>query len=417
MMGYVRGKPLEPGEKRAIVCVKGYFDRNKKDFGLTESSAQLTADALEVGVSTVKRIMADFHRDPTSLDKKPDPKGRPNYSIDSSHEEAIRQFIRCANQEGRYITISSLSEFIQKRDLNLQFHSATLSRTLDRWGFDFGKGKRSQHLKEKDKVIAFRRRYLRRMRLNRDNKSNQLQNEIYLDESYVNKNHSNDFIWYSGEDGPWVQKPTGKGERLIIINAISSAGWVNNAKLVFQAKRKTGDYHGQMNSKLFQKWFTEKLIPNIEENSLIIMDNASYHNTLSDFSPPTSTCSKERIWKWLAENGMPFSKDALKAELIEALEKISLTPIYQVDEIAKNYGHEIIRTPPYHPELQPIEICWGIVKNHIARNCDFTLSNLKSQLEEGFLKVKPSTCAKIIKNIKLKEDLFWNEDTELDSNN
>jgi len=51
--------------------------------------------------------------------------------------------------------------------------------------------------------------------------------EIYLPESYVNKNHSNDFIWYSGEDGAWVQKPTGKGERLIIINAISKKGGVN----------------------------------------------------------------------------------------------------------------------------------------------------------------------------------------------
>jgi hypothetical protein len=53
-----------------------------------------------------------------------------------------------------------------------------------------------------------------------------------LDESYVNKNHSNDFIWYSDEDGPWVQKPTGKGERLIIINAITKEGWVPGAKLI-----------------------------------------------------------------------------------------------------------------------------------------------------------------------------------------
>jgi len=47
-------------------------------------------------------------------------------------------------------------------------------------------------------------------------------------------------IWYSEEDGPFIQKPTGKGERLIIVNAISSNGWVNGAKLVFQANRKTG---------------------------------------------------------------------------------------------------------------------------------------------------------------------------------
>lgn len=230
----------------------------------------------------------------------------------------------------------------------------------------------------------------------------------------MNKNHSNDFIWYSGEDGPWVQKPTGKGERLIIINAISSKGWVNGAKLVFQAKRKTGDYHGQMNAELFQKWFSEKLIPNIPDNSLIIMDNASYHNTLSSCSPPTPSCTIDPIWNWLIENQIPCEKDSLKAELVTVLKKIAPLPVYEVDEIAKKHGHEILRTPPYHPELQPIELCWGIVKNHIARNCDFTLSNLKSQLEEGFNQVEASTCVKIIRKIRKKEDKFWNEDMHFD---
>ncbi len=92
-MKYIRGKPLEPGEKRAIVCVKSYFDRNKKELGLTESSVQLTADALEIGVSTVKRVMADYQRDPLLLNKPPEPKGRPNYAIDCSHEELVRSFI------------------------------------------------------------------------------------------------------------------------------------------------------------------------------------------------------------------------------------------------------------------------------------------------------------------------------------
>ena len=61
--------------------------------------------------------------------------------------------------------------------------------------------------------------------------------QVYLDESYVNKNHSNDFTWYSKEDSPWLQKPTGKGERLIIINAITKGGWVPNAKVVFKSTR------------------------------------------------------------------------------------------------------------------------------------------------------------------------------------
>jgi len=413
-MGYIRGKPLEPGEKRAIVCVKNYFDRNKKELGLTESSVQLAADALEVGVSTVNRVMADFRRDPLLLDKVPEPKGRPEYSIDSSHEEAIRSFIRNANKNGQYITVSTISDFIQERDSNSIFHRATLTRALDRWGFEFGKGKRSQHLKEKDEIIALRQQYLRRMKSNRDKKGNPIKSEIYLDESYVNKNHSNDFVWYSGEDGPWIHKPTGKGERLIIINAMSSEGWINNAKLVFQSTRKTGDYHGQMNAKLFQKWFLEKLIPNIPDNSLIIMDNAPYHKTLSSISPPTPNCAKEKIYTWLLKNQIPCEKDSLKAELVTVLKKVVPAPIYEVDEIASKHGHEIIRTPPYHPELQPIEVCWGVVKNHIARNCNFTLSNLKLQLEEGFKKVTPLTCSKIISKIKAKEDQFWKEDIRLD---
>ncbi len=413
-MEYIRGKPLEPGEKRAIVCVKRYFDRNKRDFGLIEPSVQLAADALEVSVSTVKKVMADFRRDPSLLNKAPEPKGRPGYAIDSSHEGVIRSFIRDANLNGRYITISTISDFIREEITDSHFHPATLARTLDRWGFEFGKGKRSQHLKEKDEIIAYRQRYLRRMRSNRDKKGEPIQSEIYLDESYVNKNHSNDFTWYSGEDGPWVQKPTGKGERLIIINAISSSGWISGAKLVFKANRRTGDYHGQMNAELFQKWFSEKLIPNIPNNSLIVMDNAPYHNTLSSCSPPTPTCAKDKIWSWLMANQIPCEKDCLKAELVAILQKIAPSPIYEVDVIARKHGHEIVRTPPYHPELQPIEMCWGVVKNYIARNCDFTLSNLMSQLEEGFTKVDPSICAKIIKKIKAKEDQFWNEDMQLD---
>lgn len=413
-MNYLRGKPLESGEKRAIVTLKRYFDRNKTEFGLKDSSVQLTADALEIGVSTVKRVMADYQRDPALLDKPPKPRGRPQYVVDGSHEEAVRCFIRQANQNGKSVTLADIEDFIRQRDADIHFHLSTLARTLDRWGFEFGKGKRTQHLKEKDEIIVWRQKYLRRMRVNRDQPFSPIKPEIYLDESYVNKNHSNDFIWYAEEDGPWVQKPTGKGERLIIINAISSKGWVNNAQLVFQAKRKTGDYHGQMNSELFQKWFSEKLIPNIPDNSLIIMDNASYHNTLSACSPPTPQCSKERIWNWLIENQIPCEVNSLKAELVTVLKKFGPIPTYQVDEIAKKCGHEILRTPPYHPELQPIELCWGIVKDHIARHCDFTLSNLKSQLETGFDKIDASTCIKVINKIKEKEDQFWDEDMRFD---
>lgn len=411
-----RGKPLTPEAKKLVVSVKQYFDQNK--FEPIEPSTKRTADALSIGVATVKRIMADYNRNPDLLDAPAKMRGRPVHAVNASYQESVRAYIRSANTQGEYITLANIRDFLNGISNDEAFHIATLARTLNRWGFEFGKGTRSQHLKEKDHVIAARQRYLRTMRSNRLSRidTETIRPEVYLDESYVNKNHSNDFIWYSGEDSSWVQKPTGKGERLIIINAITKAGWISGSKLIFKSTRKTGDYHGQMNLELFAKWFTEMLIPNIPENSLIIMDNAPYHNTLSKHSPPTPLCSKKKIMEWLAQNKIHCRDDCLKPELVEILKKIAPEPVYAIDVIARAYGHDIVRTPPYHPELQPIETCWGVVKNHVARNCDFTMDNLIKQLDFGFEKVTAKTCAKIIAKVRKIENEFWTEDLKLDAN-
>lgn len=413
-MDSIRGKALTPEAKKNVVSVKQYFDQNK--FLPLESSTKRTADALGIGQATVKRVMADYGRDPSLLDEPAKPRGRPAHAVSTSNQEAVRTFVRTANKNGEHITLATIRDFLKEKSGDESFHIATLARTLNRWGFEFGQGTRSQHLKEKDHVIAARQRYIRKKRNNRaPGDANTIRPEVYLDELYVNKNHSNDYIWYSGEDGPWVQKPTGKGERLIILNAITKTGWVPGAKLVFKSTTKTGDYHGQMNWELFEKWFTEMLIPNIPANSLIIMDNAPYHKILSDHSPPTPSCSRKKIVAWLEQNKICCRDDYLKPELIEIIKKMAPEPIYAIDEIAKSYGHEVLRTPPYHPELQPIETCWGVVKNHIARNCDFTMKNLIKQLDNGFAKVTQETCTKIIAKIRTVEDEFWADDLKFDS--
>lgn len=410
-----RGKPLLSEMKKIVVSVKKYFDRNKSE--PEEPSVKRTADALGIGVATVKRIMADYNRDPDLLDEPAKIRGRPDHSVSASYQESVRTYIRTANKEGAHITLSDIHRFLLENDNDKSFHKTTLARTLNRWGFEFGKGTRSQHLKEKDHVIAARQRYLREMRNNRisEGSPDTKRPEIFLDESYVNKNHSHDFVWYYGEDGPWIQKPTGKGERLIIINAITKSGWVSGAKLVFKSTKKTGDYHGQMNWDLFKKWFIEMLLPNIPKNSVIIMDNAPYHTILSEYSPPTPQSSKKKIKEWLEQNKVYCRDDCLKPELIEILTKIVPEPIYAVDEIAASFGHKVLRTPPYHPELQPIETCWGVVKNHVARNCDFTVSNLIKQLDCGFNKVTSKTCAEIIAKVKKIEDEFWTSDIQMDA--
>ncbi len=171
--------------------MKQYFDGKK--IHPTELSVKRTADALGIGVATVKRIMADYNRDPKLLDEPSRLRGRPAHVLSVTHQEAVRAYVRSANQQGKYITLSNIGDFLKERSEEM-FHISTLARTLNRWGFEFGKGTRSQHLKEKDHVIAARQRYLRKKRDNRASGDETIRPEVYLDESYVNKNHSKDFI-------------------------------------------------------------------------------------------------------------------------------------------------------------------------------------------------------------------------------
>ena len=76
-MSYTQGRPLCPEEKKLLVSVKHYFDRNKAGFRSNESSAQMTADALGVGLATVNRVMANYRKDPDSLHAPPQLRGRP----------------------------------------------------------------------------------------------------------------------------------------------------------------------------------------------------------------------------------------------------------------------------------------------------------------------------------------------------
>ncbi len=309
-----------------------------------------------------------------------------------SHQEAVRAYIRQANWQGRHITLEDIKRLPAERALSESFHVATLGRTLGRWGFEFGKGTRTQHLKEKDHVVVARQRYLQPSdAIGRQPRAPPCAQK-YI---WMNRISTRTIAMLScgiRATRSWIQNPSGQGERLIIMDAITDQGWVEGARVVFTSTRNTGDYHGQMNGELFHQWFSEKLLPQIPERALIVMDNASYHNVLAGHSAPTAVCSKANIRTWLEANHIPCRDDCLKVELVEMLNKLAPAPSYVIDELAAQQGHEVVRTPPYHPELQPIETCWGVLKNEVARHGDFTMDNLKLPLERAFHKITAQTC-------------------------
>ncbi len=86
---------------------------------------------------------------------------------------------------------------------------------------------------------------------------------------------------------------------------------------------------------------------------------------------------------------------------------------YGYQRLVEAAGHFILRTPQYHPELQPIETCWGVVKNYMAAHCDFTMKNFRKQLPLAFAKVTSRTCKSLIAEVVKQEEKYWDEDNKL----
>ena len=96
----------------------------------------------------------------------------------------------------------------------------------------------------------------------------------------------------------------------------------------------------------FKEWFATKLLPNVQLNSLIVMDNALYHSHLSD-PDPVKSWAKQKMQDWLQGKGIEFPTNALKAELYSIIQRLKPTPRYVVDDMAAAAGKYSVKMPFY----------------------------------------------------------------------
>ena len=76
--------------------------------------------------------------------------------------------------------------------------------------------------------------------------------------------------------------------------------------------------------------------------------------------------------------------------------KTKKTPlVYKTDKIANLHGHEVIRTPVRHCELNPIELIWAQVKGFVAKNnTTFRLKDPKELTYAAFGKMTKNVWTK-----------------------
>ena len=220
---------------------------------------------------------------------------------------------------------------------------------------------------------------------------------VYMDESYILSTHVAKRTWCD-DSNEGLHAPISKGQRAIIIHAGGEMGFIPNALVIWKAGTVSGDNHDQMNSSNYFKWVKEKLIPNLPPNSVLVIDNAPYHS-IEINKAPSSNAKKADIMRWLQESRIPFSTDMLKPQLIKLvhLHKARLRR-YKIDEELNNYGHSVLRLPPYHPDLNAIEMIWAEVKGDVAKkNVTFRMAEVMKLCEKKFQKWMPITGSHIVK--------------------
>ncbi|XP_075977865.1 uncharacterized protein LOC142977677 [Anticarsia gemmatalis] len=403
------------GVEEIIRNLKELSDLEQQDLIKTQNQyLDEIASLTGVSVTTLKRIKKEGSIN-GGVWRTPGKK-RPHESTVSNLDNFDLDAIR--NKINEYYIfrkqVPTLRSLLMDLKDSIQFRGCheTLRRILLANGYMFKKNKNERSLLiERYDIAAWRHRFLRTI----GQKRAEGKQIIYLDETYVHKNYKPKKSW-QGPSTSGVIENISSGKRFIIVHAGSDKGPVPNSLLVFSTKSKMADYHHDMNAKNFNKWLQEKLVPNLHEPSVIIMDNASYHSVVIN-KAPTSQNRKDEIKEWLTLNGVPFEDYHSKNELLCLVKRHTPEPIYEADQILSQNGHEVLRLPPYHCDLNAIELVWSLAKRKVAsKNIALTTLQLENLIKESFENVTPEDWKKMTDHVIHVENKYKQRDRIVEEN-
>jgi hypothetical protein len=98
------------------------------------------------------------------------------------------------------------------------------------------------------------------------------------------------------------------------------------------------------------------------------MDNAAYHKLYGSHVPKWGKLRKQECIDFLLSKG--FEVEArCPAVVVKARTKewILANEKFECVRLAEEQGHKVLFTPPYHSDLQPIELTWARIKGNIGR--------------------------------------------------
>lgn len=389
-----------------------FFKKDGKGFIETVKN---TANATKTSVSTVRRIINEAKgSDLLTVFRTPGKKrsGKKKVTgIDSFDQAVIRRCIHNYHKtNNEFPTVEKLRKKL-KDDISFDGSQASLRRILKQLRFRWKKTENNRKLLiEKSNIRLLRIEYLQKICKYRQ----EGRPIIYTDESYVDSSHASSKAW-TDESTQGLKKPISKGQRVVIVHAGSENGFVPNALLVFKAGTKSGDYHDNMNFINYEKWLRNQLIPNLPPNSVIVVDNASYHNKQFE-TAPTSNSNKAVMRQWLKDKGVQYDEKMYKPQLYKlVLAHKQQNKNYSIDRILAEHNHSVVRLPPYHPDLNPIEMAWAAIKGYVgSKNVNWNITKVIDLVKEKVASMGPIEWEKLCHKVKDIEQEYIKNDHVID---
>ena len=417
-MSKLKCTPIERQTKEVICNVFEYCAEEKANIAITgeKCGSYCETDPTKVyervtrmtGVSerTIRNIVKEKEGGEFRSPKKSVSRTGVLNKVDDFDVCAIKRLIYNMYEEDERVTLTSIWQKV-KSELSLAVGRTALRKLLLLNGFRYRKVNNRKLLMERPCVRAARARYLREIRRVRSTEPHRT--VVYLDETWYNQYDIEQQAWLDDREVSGKKHVIGKGKRLIIVHAGSKAGFIDGALLTTWTDGKSADYHDSMNAQHFEEWFA-RLLDNIPDSSVIVMDNASYHSRQRN-KAPTSSNKKGELQAWLEENSISYEEDMLKVELLELVRPHAPQKSYHVDEMAKLKGHDVLRLAPYSCDLNPIELIWAQVKAYVRRrNKTGGLEVIRSLIGEAVASVSPSAWANCCEHVVRLEQEYWDRE-------
>lgn len=420
MEGRRKGKIIKGGDRETVLNVYTYLKKKYPDIPDT-AVVKETCEATRTSQASFYRIKKEASKGPLTTPKK-----KREVTYKTSRQMKYNNFIRTAIRRHVHAfyfkneppTITNILHNVNSDEDLPDFKFHTFYRLIKEIGFTFEKRGNKSLMIERDDIIVWRHSYLRKIKQFRA----EGRDIVYLDETWINAGHTVSKVWkdktintpkdaFLAGLSVGLKNPTARGPRYVIVHAGGKDGFIENSMKVFLAKKNTADYHDEMDSAVFETWFKQQLVPNLQQGTVIVMDNASYHGRKKEKVPTTSSL-KGDIMNWLRSKNIEFPENALKKELMDIVNKFrSQFSSYEIDSYAKEYGMFVLRTPPYHCELNPIELVWSQLKRHVAQhNVKFKINLLEGLINDAFLSITSDHWKNYCKHVEEIEEGMWKAD-------